>query len=195
MTASSIAPIATSYAGCRFRSRLEARWAVVFDHLDIRWEYESQGYQIGDVRYLPDFLLPDIEDGIFVEVKGVWSIKDFVKVMAATEIRPVLLVGDIPRPKSYGPHFEYLEGNATDKTRVSRITCSRVSLMPICSGSHVLMPCDWPLFLRDAESTHKWIDACVSGVGRCTGWVRPETSVADAFAAGRSARFEYGECG
>jgi hypothetical protein len=27
--------IETRYAGCLFRSRLEARWAVLFDHLGI----------------------------------------------------------------------------------------------------------------------------------------------------------------
>jgi hypothetical protein len=39
--------IETRYAGCRFRSRLEARWAVFFDTLKLRWEYEPQGYYIG----------------------------------------------------------------------------------------------------------------------------------------------------
>lgn len=37
------AALTTRYAGCRFRSRLEARWAVFFDHLGIEWEYEPQG--------------------------------------------------------------------------------------------------------------------------------------------------------
>ncbi len=36
-----IKPIETRYAGCRFRSRLEARWTVFFDHLGIEWEYEA----------------------------------------------------------------------------------------------------------------------------------------------------------
>ena len=51
----------TRYAGCLFRSRLEARWAVFFDHLGIRWRYEHQGYDLGkEGSYLPDFLLyPD----------------------------------------------------------------------------------------------------------------------------------------
>lgn len=66
-----IAPIETRYAGHRFRSRLEARWAVCFDRLGIKWLYEPEGYQVGspDPRpYLPDFWLP--EPGIWVEVKG-----------------------------------------------------------------------------------------------------------------------------
>lgn len=66
-----IRPIETWYAGCRFRSRLEARYAVLFDHLGIRWEYEPQGYLVGpnhDLPYLPDFWLP--AERLWVEVKG-----------------------------------------------------------------------------------------------------------------------------
>lgn len=51
------APIETAYAGCRFRSRLEARWAVFFDALGVPWEYEPQGYSLPSGPYLPDFRL------------------------------------------------------------------------------------------------------------------------------------------
>ncbi|MFI6594933.1 hypothetical protein ACIBHX_01725 [Nonomuraea sp. NPDC050536] len=65
-------PIETRYAGCRFRSRLEARYAVLFDKLGIRWEYEVQGFLVGEDDekrpYLPDFWLP--ADRLWVEVKG-----------------------------------------------------------------------------------------------------------------------------
>ena len=37
----------TEYAGCLFRSRLEARWAVFFDTLNIKWEYEPERYTLG----------------------------------------------------------------------------------------------------------------------------------------------------
>lgn len=48
--------IETRYKGYRFRSRLEARWAVFFDALGLRWEYEPEGFELpGGVRYLPDF--------------------------------------------------------------------------------------------------------------------------------------------
>lgn len=52
-----IAPIPTRYAGCRFRSRLEARWAVFFDTLNLRWEYEPEGFRLPSGPYLPDFRL------------------------------------------------------------------------------------------------------------------------------------------
>lgn len=61
--------IQTAYKGYRFRSRLEARYAVFFDALGVRWEYEKEGYELeGAGRYLPDFWLPELE--CFVEVKG-----------------------------------------------------------------------------------------------------------------------------
>lgn len=62
-----IKPIETRYKGFRFRSRLEARWAVFFDHLDLDWEYEYEGFHIeSSTPYLPDFLLKD--DGKFPDV-------------------------------------------------------------------------------------------------------------------------------
>lgn len=61
--------IETTYKGYRFRSRLEARWAVFFDALGVPYEYELQGYDLGEAGlYLPDFYLPTIN--LFVEVKG-----------------------------------------------------------------------------------------------------------------------------
>ena len=50
--------IETVYKGHRFRSRLEARWAVFFDAMNIKWEYEPEGYDLGEAGcYLPDFFL------------------------------------------------------------------------------------------------------------------------------------------
>lgn len=48
--------IETQYKGYRFRSRLEARWAVFFDALGLDWEYEPEGFDLGPAGwYLPDF--------------------------------------------------------------------------------------------------------------------------------------------
>ena len=59
--------IETVYNGYRFRSRLEARWAVFFDAAGIKYEYEPEGFTDGDLFYLPDFYLPD--HNTYVEVK------------------------------------------------------------------------------------------------------------------------------
>lgn len=71
--------IETIYNGYRFRSRLEARWAVVFDSLDLKWEYEPQGFELSDgTFYLPDFYLPSIST--WCEVKGNMTKKDEHKI-------------------------------------------------------------------------------------------------------------------
>lgn len=68
MSAPAFRAITTRYKGYNFRSRLEARWAVFFDHLGIRWDYEPEGFELGNgLRYLPDFWLPDLK--LWVEVK------------------------------------------------------------------------------------------------------------------------------
>lgn len=64
-----IKPIETRYKGYRFRSRTEARWAVFFDTLGIKWEYEKEGYDLGAAGwYLPDFWLHDFD--CWVEIKA-----------------------------------------------------------------------------------------------------------------------------
>ena len=62
--------IETVYKGYRFRSRLEARWAVFFDALGLRWEYEPEGFELPSERYLPDFRVeyPSLVT-VYVEVK------------------------------------------------------------------------------------------------------------------------------
>lgn len=47
--------IETRYEGYRFRSRLEARWAVFFDAMKVKWEYEKEGFELPSGLYLPDF--------------------------------------------------------------------------------------------------------------------------------------------
>lgn len=61
--------IETTYAGHRFRSRLEARWAVFLDHLGVPWEYEPQGYKLPSGPYLPDFHIQLGDTSAFLEVK------------------------------------------------------------------------------------------------------------------------------
>jgi hypothetical protein len=66
-----IKAIETHYKGYKFRSRLEARYAVFFDRLGIEWEYEVEGYVLpNSVCYLPDFYLPTFNGGMYVEIKG-----------------------------------------------------------------------------------------------------------------------------
>ncbi|HAR34367.1 MAG TPA: hypothetical protein DCR95_09875 [Desulfobacter sp.] len=81
-----IKPIETQYSGYKFRSRLEARWAVFFDAAGIKYQYEPQGYEVGinnRKKYLPDFFLPDTKT--WVEVKGDIQGTDFQKLADAVD--------------------------------------------------------------------------------------------------------------
>jgi hypothetical protein len=72
--------IETYYAGYRFRSRLEARWAVFLEACGLKFDYEPEGFDLDGIRYLPDFWVhpqftadvPDIPAvlGFWLEVKG-----------------------------------------------------------------------------------------------------------------------------
>jgi len=72
-----IGAIETVFDGYRFRSRLEARWAVFFKTAGIRYIYEPECFRLPSGKlYLPDFYLPEVnmrttedEGGIYVEVK------------------------------------------------------------------------------------------------------------------------------
>ncbi|MGW5387165.1 DnaB-like helicase N-terminal domain-containing protein [Nocardia sp. NPDC003963] len=94
--------IETEYAGHRFRSRIEARWAVFFDTLEIEWEYEAQGFDLPSGRYLPDFWLPGIRNGIWYEVKGKEPTDEernlAWELAAATGSEVVIASGGIPWP-------------------------------------------------------------------------------------------------
>jgi hypothetical protein len=61
--------IPTNYAGCTYRSRVEARWAIWFDSVGLRFQYEPQGFFIRSGAYLPDFWVEGWR--MFLEVKGV----------------------------------------------------------------------------------------------------------------------------
>lgn len=65
--------IPTAYAGCRFRSRLEARWAVFFDAVGVAWQYEPEGYDLGGAGwYLPDFRVTTLDGRtVWVEVRPI----------------------------------------------------------------------------------------------------------------------------
>lgn len=66
-----IKAIQTEYKGYKFRSRLEARWAVFFDALGVGWEYEPEGFDLpSGLKYLPDFRLTNLEgNDLYVEIK------------------------------------------------------------------------------------------------------------------------------
>ena len=109
-----IVAIETRYAGCRFRSRLEARWAVFFDQLGITWEYEPEGYATSVGNYLPDFRIhvPDDYYPYWFEVKPPDSlVDDRHRVLCVETAMPMIVARGMPR--NYG---DQLRGRASALT-------------------------------------------------------------------------------
>ncbi|QUH01420.1 hypothetical protein HUO13_11910 [Saccharopolyspora erythraea] len=186
--------IETEYAGYRFRSRLEARWALAFDELELEFAYEPDGFVLpwrfreqwypraSKFRYLPDFFLPDL--GLWAEVKGRFTAHDHTKTIngaaALSESgNDVLVLGEVfrqPRGQSRRPwrlHFAGGELTATPWPPVE----------------------DPPVELIASEHDPQAIG---NAVDLLRGYVCEEPLPADylaAFRAAQRARFEHGECG
>lgn len=182
-----LAPIETRYKGYRFRSRLEARWAVFFDALGIRWEYEKQGFDLGDgYTYLPDFWLPTIR--VWFEVKGAILTREDREKVA--------------RLRCYSYPVVVACGNIGEES----LTTFGTDLKDSSGGSSEWEDCDWCL----CEEHNQWtIDFGLTNSRLFFGHANFEDSagccywpvyksgtwaaVADAYAAARGARFEHGE--
>jgi hypothetical protein len=111
MTDDKLRPIPTRYAGCHFRSRLEARWAVYFDARKWPWEYEPEGFQLPSGWYLPDFrvrvtpmcycygeCLPRLE---WFEIKGAEPTEREIRLaieLAEASRMQITMLGKVPRP-------------------------------------------------------------------------------------------------
>ena len=106
MTSPTIKAIETHYKGYRFRSRLEARWAVFFDTLGIEWQYEPEGFELPDgTRYLPDFWLPYFES--YVEIKGQTpSGAEYKKAQHLAKSHPVFIFAGDPYA-AFAWHFSW----------------------------------------------------------------------------------------
>ena len=133
---SEVRAIQTEYKGYLFRSRLEARWAVFFDACGVDWEYEPEGYDLGDgLYYLPDFLLHGVTVNhgyfkkncdIYVEVKGRMNDADAEKINRfyaagypegddwGVSQTAVLIVGNIPNGEDMREILDNLQDAAYD---------------------------------------------------------------------------------
>ena len=88
--------IQTFFNARHYRSRLEARYAVLLHACGLTYQYEREGFDLPPRRYLPDFWLPTL--GMWLEVKG-WSPstleKDLCQCLAdETQRRVVMACGD-----------------------------------------------------------------------------------------------------
>lgn len=103
--------IETAYRGYRFRSRLEARWAVFFDSLGLDWQYEPEGFELNAGRYLPDFRVV-YPSGRIGECPSVWwfeckphltlvSDYEWARVREFDLYAPLILLDGVPDDRLY----------------------------------------------------------------------------------------------
>lgn len=98
--------IETTYSGYRFRSRLEARWAVFFNFMQWNWQYEKEGFELPSGCYLPDFWIATVN--MWAEVKpGPMNKREkkLAQELAIASSFPVLVL-DTPEPMNL-PYFGY----------------------------------------------------------------------------------------
>lgn len=184
-----IKAIETYYNGYRFRSRLEARWAVFFNAIHADWTYEPEGYSFDGNYYLPDFLIRTrgksnsrTPKNFFVEVKGVPTKEDGAKCDEFSKHYPLLIVGDIPR--GGGDFKNSLFGFFRIDDDGYKVGCIRDSFNYIDGDSYPCLLCastngDIGLYGPD------WYYDCDVPAD--------EDKTLKAYDAARQARFEHGE--
>lgn len=180
--------IETTYKGYRFRSRLEARWAVFFDALGLKWEYEPEGFELGGgVRYLPDFWLPSWR--LWVEIKGQFPSEGEIekcRQLAWGRCEAVLAVGGLPRsewPKLFGVLFAWAEKGFTERLACGSFCQTENGLaLDVEWGHDLWASCDYAVRIPNPGPQNKVI-------------IGDELFPNEAYNAARSARFEHGESG
>jgi hypothetical protein len=156
-----IRAIETRYKVYRFRSRLEAMWAVFFEQLGIEWEYEPEGYFVDGRPYLPDFVLrlPDVgldsdeseslRGLVFVEVKptGVDEYEGehvgICRKLAVGAASPVVVLVGVPAYRMYHVFTPDLEAT---HWQLAFFTDGREALQRV-TGSY------WMQFLPESAAT------------------------------------------
>jgi len=216
-----IKAIETRYKGYRFRSRLEARWAVFFDALGLDWEYEPEGYELsGGKRYLPDFRL-SFGDGnpIWFEVKGDVPTEQEIQTCArfADESnRWVMLASgtmDVPQYSSghltgamiygFSPRSSWERMPKDPEERKALRIFASLHLFGFYEERAGAIQIDH-LYVQDVDFTdsydhrpivkaHLW--GAYEGINYGNGRKYRSPRLVAAYAAARSARFEFGENG
>lgn len=209
-----IKAIETHYNGYRFRSRLEARYAVLFDNLSIEYEYELEGYDLGEAGYyLPDFWLP--KENTFFEVKGIEpniiDRKKMAMLSSLSKKKVIFSVNSDLRPITYDPNDKpgailfYFRPEKKYKEYEKDNFEIGIFSMPIL---HVCERCGAGHFVFNYLVSDIFCEECFQFLSKhqCDFLHRTlqyrqylvesdssETKLEDAYHKARSARFEHGE--
>jgi len=195
----SLKAIETHYAGCRFRSRTEARWAYFMDLMGVRWEYEYEGWELPSGRYLPDFRLPTAK--VYLEIKGEPPTErevDLALELASEACvdgwRYRMLAGDIPRNPINPP------GMPDIVALPCMIATTAYQLLPTSTATDVTL--QDPFGIQKATTGFSVAPTDYAGIPTEAWQLKPSfwntqgwtiDNVTAALTAARSARFEHGE--
>ncbi len=190
--------IETRYKGYRFRSRLEARWAVFFDTLELPWEYEKEGYHLDSGLYLPDFWLPSLE--AWLEVKPVAPTDEERKLceeLAEGTDHPVIIGIGLPGSCSLLVYCSDTTDGSGGTDWWGDVAYESVRWALVMQGYH----CHYlsPYIVLDSGNnfgsraflTPNWNSW--SGMALSFECLPDDPSILAAYSAARSARFEHGE--
>ena len=197
--------IETHYNGYRFRSRLEARWAVFFDALGVSYEYEPEGFELDDgTWYLPDFRVKcygtrgecDSEPfDLYIEVKGHMTEEDAHKIRMFSgttglydrdheedyyrSIVPTLIVGSIPNISNvYDVTNSFIIGNYNRMDGIEIYPCNYETIDGDHFGAYPSVTDDGRFFLMSSNEIYGNLEKVVK-----------------AYKTAKKARFEHGKKG
>lgn len=135
--------IETTYQGYRFRSRIEARWAVFMDKLAIAYDYEPEGYVLPHVGpYLPDFWLPEMR--CWIEIKGMYPNAIEIEkacLLAEHDGRPVLIFHGAIEP-GIRAGFAHPDGRFFPNVYAwgQCVKCDHIDIIDIDAYRHIQCP-------------------------------------------------------
>lgn len=199
--------IETHYNGYRFRSRLEARWAVFLDELGLEYQYEPEGFELPSGRYLPDFFIPaweawleikppDLVDRIVddgdPEARAAFDrIEQQARELASQTGRRVLVVYGRPWAESHGVLL--VDGTADQVPTGTFAACRRCGALGLHVSESPRSARFMALLRRPAPTS------CTHDLepfdGRLGPDGQPANHLAHAFRVASGARFEFGERG
>ena len=135
----------TYFQGRWYRSRSEAKWAVIFTHLHLPFYYEPELVPLPSGDYLPDFYLPTMDSYIEVKPHDVADPR-YAELGLSRTSRVYLVHSNLPEiPRSWRDDaelYEHLRGAIHLKwpydepdQMLAREAQGRINIVPIASSS------------------------------------------------------------
>lgn len=168
-----IPAIPTVYKGIRFRSRLEARWAYIFDRFGWKWEYEPFDLQ----GYIPDFMvgflsptLFEIKPGTTIEeleaagekalnsgFDGPITILGATKALSEADFTPIVGVQWVPEIEAYDGVCLF-RCNVCGKASLNHDSQSFACQVSGCydGSNHVSHYKEWDALWAEAQNHFQW---------------------------------------